>query len=65
MEEDYNFGQYGSTVEMLSSAADADAGTLTEQDDDDVKLNAKKRKATSALDKKDKVCVAYAKISKR
>ena len=49
------YKQYDWTEQMLGKTADQEAGASAEQEDGEVKLNSKKRKAASALDKRDKV----------
>jgi len=44
-------------MQMLDNAAEKEASASTEQQDDEVELHPKKRKATSALSKQDKVCI--------
>jgi len=53
-EESYDPKLYESTAYMLEKSAKKEM-TATEQADDEVKLNSKKRKAITAPDKKEKV----------
>jgi len=50
--------QYESTAQLLDRAAEKEVSASTEQQDAEVKLNSKKRKASSALEVKGKVCVS-------
>jgi len=57
-EETMDLKQYESTAQLLDRAAEKEVSASTEQQDAEVKLNSKKRKASSALEVKGKVCVS-------
>ena len=56
-EDAYDPALYESAAKMLSKSVKKETNA-SEQSDDEVKLNSKKRKANSAPDKKEKVCVS-------
>ena len=55
-EDAYNLQNLETSMYMRNKAAEKEASATAQQGDIEVTLNSKKRKASSTLDKKEKVC---------